>query len=217
MTATETTTMRSEDVATQRERQAAEAFERIRSGQHWRDWTYVAQGFEVGRERAMRESHSNRPYGRPYNEAFSRWMDRNSWSRKIDKATRNHLFWVADNLVAIEAWRETLAANQRDAWNHPTSVKRAFERAMLEKAEKEAGRAPLKSPMAQMKEALIEAQTQADRWKRQAEKGSMFDLQRDTPEIIARVLVETITPSKAERIAQAIRAELKRAKQAHAG
>ena len=111
MTETENSTMRP-DVEAERERLAAEAFERIRSGQHWRDWTYIAQGLDVGCNRAMRESYSNRPIGRGYNEAFGRWMDKHPWARKIDKATRNHLFWVADHLTQIEAWRDTLPVNQ---------------------------------------------------------------------------------------------------------
>ena len=217
MTETESSTMRP-DVEAERERLAAEAFERIRSGQHWRDWTYVAQGLDVGRNRAMRETYSNQPAGRPYNEAFGRWMDAHPWARKIDKATRNHLFWVADHLTQIEAWRDTLPANQRDQWNHPTTVKRAYERAMRIATAKEEGKA-VASPQAQMKAALIEAQEDRDKWRRRAEEGegSLFDLRRDTPEDIARVLVEACTPSRIEKIVQAIRAELKRQKAAHAG
>ena len=58
----------------------------------------------------MREAGTNEPVGRGYNAAFGRWMDRNAWARKIDKATRNHLLWIADHLPQIEAWRETLPA-----------------------------------------------------------------------------------------------------------
>jgi hypothetical protein len=219
MTVAENTTMR-EDIETKeakREQAAAEAFERIRTGQHWRDWTMIAQGFEVGRNRAMREAYTNEPMGKRYNEAFKRWMDARPWARAIDKATRNHLLWVADNLVEIERWRETLAGNVRDRMNHPSVVKRNYERAMLT-AEAEAAGEAVKSPMAQLKEALIESETERDKWKRRAEEGgSLFDLRRDTPEQIARVLVENVTPSRAEKIAQAIRAELKRQKAAHAG
>jgi hypothetical protein len=212
---TEDSTMR-ESVAVERERLAAEAFERIRSGQHWSDWRYVAQGLETGRNRAMSEAYTNEPAGRRYNEAFGRWMDRNPWSRKIDKATRNHLLWVADHLPQIEAWRETLPANQRDQWNHPTSVKRAYERAMRVQVEKAEGRAG-PTPMQAARQALVDAETERDHWRRQAEEsGSLFDLRHDTPEQIARVLVESVTPSRAEQIVRAIRVELKR-QRAHAG
>ena len=63
-----------EDLDADRERLAAEAFERIRSGNHWRDWTYVAIGLQVGREKAMRDAHTNQPLGRTYNRAFADWM-----------------------------------------------------------------------------------------------------------------------------------------------
>jgi hypothetical protein len=128
MAAYEGTGMR-EDVAADRERRAAEAFERIRSGNHWHDWTHVARGFEAGRERAMREARTNEPVGSRYNQAFSRWMAGLAWATAIDKATRNHCFWVIDLWPDIEAWRETLTATQRDKWNHPTTVKRQYERA----------------------------------------------------------------------------------------
>jgi hypothetical protein len=35
------------------------------------------------------------------------------WGRDLDKPTRNHLFWCADNRNNIEAWRETLGPNER--------------------------------------------------------------------------------------------------------
>lgn len=216
MTANETSTMK-HDVEADRERLAEEAFGRIRKGNHWRDWTYLAQGFEVGRNKAMRETHTNQPIGRGYNEAFGRWMNARPWARGIDKATRNHLLWIADHLVEIEAWRETLAANQRDKWNHPTTVKKAYEAAMKHKVAQEKGET-VRSPMAEIKASLIQAQEEAHKWQRRAEEGgSLFDLRRDTAQDIARVLVKQLSPAKAEQIARAIRQELKQQKPAHAG
>jgi hypothetical protein len=76
----------------------------------------------------------------------------------------------------------------------------------------------VQSPMAQIKAALVQAETDRDRWRRAAEEtGSLFDLRRDTPEQIARTIVEHCTPSRVEKIASAIRAELKRQRAAHAG
>ena len=167
MTAYESTTMH-EDVATEHERLAAEAFERIRTGQHWRDWTLVAAGLNAGRDRAMREAGTNQAMGRRYNEAMGRWMDRNPWSRKIDKATRNHLLWVADHLAQIEAWRETLAANQRDKLNHPTTIKRQYENAMRVAELAKAGAPAKLSPVAQYKEALAASQEEVEIWKKRA-------------------------------------------------
>lgn len=217
MTTEESTRMRPDKEA-EYERLAEEAYERIKTGQHWRDWTYVAQGLAAGRQKAMREAHTNQPSGRGYNEAFSRWMNTRPWARSLDKATRAHLLWVADHLVEIEGWRETLAQNQRDQWNHPTTVRRAYERAKKQDREQTAGEESKPSTMAQLKTSLVESQEEAATWKRRAEEsGSLFDLRRDTPEDIARALVESCTPSRAEKIAKAIRDELKRQKAAHAG
>jgi hypothetical protein len=200
----------------ERERLAAEAFDRIRSGNHWRDWTYVAQGFEVGRNRAMREAHTNEPVGRGYNTAFARWMDRTPWARKIDKATRNHCLWIADHLVEIEAWRETLAANQRDAWNHPTTVRRAYERAQRAAVARDQGE-PVLSPMAALKAELVKVQEECDQWRRRAkEGGSLFDLHKDSAEGIGQLIADECSPTRAAKIARTILAKLKE-KQVHAG
>ena len=216
MTAHESTTMH-EDVATERERLAAEAFERIRTGQHWRDWTLVAAGFEAGRARAMREAGTNEAMGRRYNEAMGRWMDKNPWARKVDKATRNHLLWVADHLAQIEAWRETLAANKRDLWNHPTTIKRQYENAMRAAEIKKAGAPEQVSPMAQLKESLAASQEEVATWKKRAQEGgSLFDLHKDTAKDIARLIVSECTPSRVESLVREIRLEQKR-RSAHAG
>ena len=47
--------------------------------------------------------------------------------------------------------------------------------------------------------------------------GSLLDLRRDTPEEIARAVVDSLRASRAENIARAILKEVKRQKQAHAG
>src|SRR6516225_347371 len=110
-----------------KEKQAAEAAERIKRGQHWLDWMYIAEGLEVGRTRAMRRAGINRPYGSGYNRAFGEWMNEHPWARDLDKPTRNHLFWCIDHRNDIEAWRETLAQNERLRLNHPTAMKRRYE------------------------------------------------------------------------------------------
>lgn len=213
MTSEETTTMRP-DLEAEREQRAAEAYERISKGNHWRDWTYVAEGFATGRRRAMHAAGSDNPVGRGYNTAFAKWMDQHPWARKIDKATRNHLLWVADHLTQIEAWRDTLATNQREAWNHPTTMRRAYERSHKH-AEAEAKGEPVQSPMAQLKDKLVALQEENDRLKRQS--GSLFDLIKDTPSTIAMVVVETVVASRAELIAREIIKAVKEKRSAHAG
>jgi hypothetical protein len=73
-------TTESED---RKEKDAAEAAERIKRGQHWLDWMYIAEGLEVGRVKAMRRAGTNRPIGAAYNRAFGDWLNERSWARDL--------------------------------------------------------------------------------------------------------------------------------------
>ena len=53
----------------------------------------------MGRLRAMRRAGTN------YNKAFGLWLDEHQWARELDKATRNHALWAAENRGQIERWR----------------------------------------------------------------------------------------------------------------
>jgi hypothetical protein len=44
----------------------------------------------------------------------------------MDKSLRSNLLDCMTNIVGINAWRETLAENQRMEWNHPTTVLRRW-------------------------------------------------------------------------------------------
>jgi hypothetical protein len=172
-------TTESED---RKEKDADEAAERIKRGQHWLDWMYIAEGLEVGRVKAMRRVGTNRPIGAGYNRAFGDWLNERQWARDLDKPTRNHLFWCADNRNAIEAWRETLAQDERARLNHPTALKRRYE-AARKVAEAKAG-APQPEKFAREQEverlrADIEMRDrEIDRPKtKRAEDGSLFHCQ----------------------------------------
>jgi len=148
------------------ERAAEEAADRIKRGQHWLDWRQIGEGLVVGRQKAMRRAGTNQPAGAPYNRAFGEWMDQHRWARDLDKATRNHAMWAADNYVAIEVWRETLAQNVRAALNHPTSVKRRYEATTGNRAEP---KEKAESKAARLERELEALATERDHWKHQAE------------------------------------------------
>ena len=120
---------RQADKEAHKEALAAEADERIKRGAHWEDWCFVADGFAVGRAKAMRAAGTNRPFGSPYTRAFKNWMAERPWAKNCDNATRAHLLWVADNRSEIEAWRAKLAQNERDKMNHPTTLRRKYDAA----------------------------------------------------------------------------------------
>jgi hypothetical protein len=113
---------------------AAEASDRIRRKDwmhraSWVDWCLIADGLAVGRDEAMRRAKTNQPLGGAYSRAFAQWMAERLWASNIDKATRNHLLWVASHRSEIEAWRDTLTPLDRDMINHPTSLRRRWEAA----------------------------------------------------------------------------------------
>jgi hypothetical protein len=199
------------------ERAAEEAADRIKRGQHWLDWLAIGEGLVVGRLKAMRRAGTNQPQGAPYNRAFGDWMDEHRWARDLDKATRNHAMWAADNRAVIEAWRETLAQNVRAALNHPTSTKRRYEATTGVKAEpKEKG-----ETKAQRAERELEAvAAERDKWKRQAEAdGSLFDLRKDPIKDIAHCIALNVTTYRLAELLKALKAEADRikAEKRHAG
>jgi hypothetical protein len=127
-----------------KEELAAQAADRIKSGQHFVDWMMVGDGLQVGRNYAMRKAGTNVPKGRGYITAFGVWMDTRPWARELDNPTRNDLFWCVEHRSEIEAWRETLEQNERARINHPTVMKRRYEAAQRDKAADETKTADVK-------------------------------------------------------------------------
>jgi septal ring factor EnvC (AmiA/AmiB activator) len=109
--------------------EAAEAMKRIKEGQHWSDWRAVGVCLLDGRMAAQRRSGASKPIGSAYNKAFGEWMNTHPWARELDKPTLNHALWVGENIASIERWRDTLPENVRRRINHPTTMKRHYEKA----------------------------------------------------------------------------------------
>ena len=206
-----------------KERAAAEAYVRIRSGQHWLDWMYVAEGLGVGRRWAQRKAGTDDIQSPNYKRAFKEWMSTRPWATALDKPTKAHLFWCLEWRNDIDQWRETLAANERAKLNHPTAVKRRFE-ATHREPEAANPNAPKK---ANDKEALVARNTELEdenaQLKRQLRNtdGNLFDLDRDTPKNIAvSIVAETIRIgkfTKASQINAALTREIAAAKKRGSG
>jgi hypothetical protein len=120
------TELQSED---RKEALAAEADARIKNSAHWNDWMYIADGFAVGRTKALRAAGTNSPHGKAYNRIFGEWLAERPWAKRYDKGTRSNLLWCADHRSEIEEWRSKLAQNERDKLNHPTNARRKYEAA----------------------------------------------------------------------------------------
>jgi hypothetical protein len=191
------------------EREADEALERIQRGQTWLDWRKVAELFSHGRKLAMLHGHANKPEGKGYNLCFSGWLDSHPKLRMVDKATRNHAMQCMDQIDAIEAWRATLAENQRQTINHPTTVLRRFKAADRESAGGDA--APRKQTEREaLREANAELEGEVAKLKRTIEQSgeNLFSLS-DSAKSIARLLRDYWSANKLAELSKALTEEAK--------
>src|SRR6516165_4879335 len=76
-------------------RQGREALVQLSRGHDWASWKKVLPVLDIARTAAMAEAGTNRPQGRRYSEAFSKWVrDRPEFETlaKLDKGTRARFF-----------------------------------------------------------------------------------------------------------------------------
>jgi hypothetical protein len=100
------------------------SLEMLNKGQNWICWIDVGKALVLLRQEAMAEAGTNRPEGSAYNRLFGAKV--RDERLDFDKSDRARLFQVMDNLPAIEAWRATLADNERRRFNHPSTVVRRW-------------------------------------------------------------------------------------------
>ena len=88
---------------------------------HWLDWRNVIEALAAGRTIALLAAGTNAPQGRRYRETMGRWLRCHGFDR-IHKADRARLLKVADNLTAIDEWRNGLPPEEQLRLNHPRTV-----------------------------------------------------------------------------------------------
>ena len=193
--------------------EAADAAKRLKGGQSWEDWRAIGVFLNIGRNKAMLRGGTNEPIGARYIKAFSEWMAQYDWIGDIDKATRTHAMWCVDHADDLIRLRENMGLTQRLACNHPTSMRRRWD-----KAQKELDKAPAekKEPKSAALERELEAvAAERDKWRHKAEKdGSLFDLKQDTVKIIAATIASNMTIYRLRELHKALQAEIDRVKAA---
>ena len=193
--------------------EAADAAKRLKGGQSWDDWLSIGTFLNIGRNKAMLRGGTNEPIGARYIKAFSEWMAQYDWIGDIDKATRTHAMWCVDHLGDLVKLRENMGLTQRLTANHPTTMRRRWD-----KAQKELDKAPAekKEPKSAALERELEATAaERDKWKHKAEKdGSLFDLKQDTVKIIAATIASNMTIYRLRELHKALQAEIDRVKAA---
>jgi hypothetical protein len=186
--------------------EAADAADRLKRGQSWDDWIKIGTFLNIGRNKAMLRAGTNEPIGARYIKAFSEWMTTYAWIGEIDKATRTHAMWCVDHSDDLARLRENMGLTQRLSCNHPTTMRRKWD-----KANKETDKAPTekKEPKSAALERELEAvAAERDKWRHKAEKdGSLFDLKNDSTKIIASVIVQNMSPHRLRELMKALEAE----------
>lgn len=207
------------DYEAAKEAAAEKAYANIKRGAVWEEWLAIAEWFVIGRNKAMARAATNEPLGAKYNRAYSEWLNARKWAMDIDKASRAHAIWCADHLPELEHLRSLMSQNEREKINHPTSMRRYWERKQREGEKSPAEQK--KEPRAKVLERELEATAaERDKWKHKAEKdGSLFDVKKDTAKQIAMTLRHNVTTYKLQELHKAIGDELRAAKaaQKHAG
>jgi hypothetical protein len=191
--------------------EAAAAADRLKRGQSWEDWLSIGTFLNIGRNKAMARGGTNEPIGARYIKAFSEWMGSYTWIGDIDKATRTHAMWCVDHLDELLRLRENMGLTQRLTANHPTTMRRRWE-----KAQKELDKGPAQKKIpksAALERELEQVAAERDKWKHKAEKdGSLFDLKQDSTKIIASVIVANMSPHRLRELVKALEAENARIK-----
>jgi hypothetical protein len=191
-------------------------FELVRLGQEamarkrraWGDWLAIAEAIQAGRTEVMRSLHTNEATGRRYEKAMGDWLIANGF-KEINKATRSQLLDCLKHRAEIEKWRAQLTDSERFKFNHPDAVLRKWKASTVvpdpDKPKK-------LSPVQMRDEEIGRLLEHNDRLQREIERGG-GDLWTvdDRPKDIARVMLDKLGKSKAEKVARVILAALKEA------
>jgi hypothetical protein len=199
------------------------ALSAIREGKHWADWRTVSDYLAEGRREAMAEAGNVGGNADDYRtrKAFGRWLDENAEFRALDNATRAHCLWYVDHRDQVEAWRDGLDPAKRMQMNHPSVVKRNYEKAHPplreededEDAERRGKRQSKDEQMAALRDELakLRAELATERTAHETTKRHLTDVMRkpllywqsDASEAVIRLKHEN--PGRAERFADAFR------------
>jgi hypothetical protein len=104
------------------------AWGQIRRVTSFESWRATALAVAVGRQHALREANTNKPYGAKYSAAIVRWLEANGF-REMPAGIRTACCIIADHAVEIDRWRASLPDSDQRAQNNPQVIIRNWRRA----------------------------------------------------------------------------------------
>jgi hypothetical protein len=198
--------------------EARAAWEFHEGGLGWLKWIAVGRGLQECQHMALSQTHSNDMTSHAARIAMANILKKERLDR-IDKGDRSVLLRVMEKLPEITKWQATLSTSERVRYNHPRSVWARFQKATVVPRPQPTPEGEEPAPRG-YKAALAEAESKnAVLQQRLKTEGSLFNLNTDTVEEIARAVVGNVSLGRAENIAKALSRLVKerRSKQGHAG
>jgi hypothetical protein len=197
-----------------------ERWQHMGKGAHLDDWLAYGPGLMLRRQIAQRIAHVNRPEGKGYNAAFGALLEQDGL-HTMDKASISAVLWLHDpeHLQILQEIRATMTIGDRARFNSPITARQRVKkfldvRAAAAKAREEGREAEPEetirnSPTARLKNQIAEQTREIEHLKErlaaaEARDGSFFDLRLDKIDTIASVILNRITPGRAEEIARAL-------------
>src|SRR5205085_11694856 len=106
-------------------RAAAKEWHALSTGREWSSWMKIGAALEIGSRACMRKAKTNRPFGRPYVEAFSEWCKAAGFRNPdIEPKTRSHLLYLMQpqNREVCDNLRAAMTPADRLRIAHPDSM-----------------------------------------------------------------------------------------------
>jgi hypothetical protein len=187
-------------------------WKRMGSGAHLDDWLAFSSGLMIRRRLAMRIAFVNRPEGRGYNEAFAALLKRDGLD-SLNKTSITAVLWLQDpeHMTILREIRDAMPTGERARLNSPISARQRVEKVLKARAggtedrERVSPVALLRQQIADRDRALAELKIKLDH----ARGGSLFDLERDSPDAIARVVIDNVSSTKCYKIRDSLSKAIK--------
>jgi hypothetical protein len=98
------------------------------------DWLRVGKGIAALEQEVICQANADR--GKRYNQ---KWRDlAPAHIRDMDQSCRSNTKWLWLNREAVQTWWNTVPADRRDRWGHPSTIKLQYEKAHRPEADDEA-------------------------------------------------------------------------------
>lgn len=186
----------------------AEMLGRLQAGRGFDEhWVPVGEGLLAIRRTAMAALSLKKVRGSGsgyYNEMFGKLCAKTPYA-DMPKAQRSNLLFCMEHLADIIEMRVGWTPTERAKINHPDSMRSRL-REFLNRAPVDKPRRNV-SPMALLKDknerlerSKLDLEEKVAALETREGSGSLFDLQKDTPDDIARVIADAVTVYKARAI-----------------